>query len=143
MKKLIFLFSGVMMMSVSTGFSAVYSDQDGFYSDIDQIPLLVPVESQWEKIENVAHYKEADWSNVVGRAENILPWEAFQIAERDPEITYFFYVKGYQMALENLNVEPAIWRVFQNGDAVFFKGEPWWGTAEGLADGYVKKNKSS
>lgn len=91
----------------------------------------------FKKIENVAQYKNADWSQVVGIARNISIKEAFKIAKNNPEITFFFYTKGYQMVLEKENGD---YRVFHHGDTVFFSGQPWWGSAPGLADGYVKQD---
>lgn len=40
-----------------------------------------------------------------------------------------------QLVLNSPEGEP---RIFHHGDAVFFKGEPWWGEANGLVDGYVR-----
>ncbi len=90
----------------------------------------------FEKAENVAHYKNADWSSVVGIARNISLSEACKIANDNSAITFFFYTKGYQMVLET---EDGGYRVFRHGDTVFFSGAPWWGSAPGLADGYVKR----
>jgi hypothetical protein len=87
------------------------------------------------KVPNVAQYKMADWSQAIGIAKGISMTEAYQIAENNPEITFFFYTKGGQMVLEK---EDSSYRVFQHGDTVFFSGEPWWGSAPGLADGYIK-----
>ncbi len=89
----------------------------------------------FDKIPDVAQYKNADWSQVVGIARGVPLSEACRIAELNPEITFFFYTKGYQMVLET---EDGDYRVFHQGDAVFFTGEPWWGSAPGLADGYVR-----
>jgi hypothetical protein len=93
------------------------------------------MDGDFKKIENVAQYKMADWSGVIGIARNISRSEAIEIASENPEITFFFYTKGRQMVLET---EEGDYRVFHHGDTVFFKGEPWWGSANGLADGYVK-----
>lgn len=90
-----------------------------------------------KKINDVAHYKNADWSNAVGITKGISVSDACKIARDNPLITYFFYTKGHQMVLET---EDGGYRVFNHGDAVFFKGTPWWGSAPGLADGYVKNN---
>jgi hypothetical protein len=88
----------------------------------------------FHKISDVAQYKNADWSNVVGISKGISLTEACEIANNDPSITYFFHMKGGQMVLET----EGGYRVFRHGDAVFFTGEPWWGTAPGFSDGYVK-----
>ncbi len=90
----------------------------------------------FKKIEDRAQYKESDWSKAIGIARNISLSKAFQIANNNPEITYFFYTKGYQMVLEK---QDGTYRVFRHGDTVFFSGEPWWGTAPGLADGYIRQ----
>jgi len=87
------------------------------------------------KIPNVAQYKMADWSQAVGIAKGISLREAYHIAESNPEITFFFHTKGGQMVLEK---EDGSFRVFHHGDTVFFSGEPSWGSATGLSDGYIK-----
>lgn len=89
----------------------------------------------YQKIEDVAQYKEAVWSNVIGIAHHVSRSEAKKIADNNPEITYFFYTKGYLMILEK---QDGTYRYFQMGDAVFFSDEPWWGSAPDLADGYIK-----
>lgn len=100
------------------------------------IPALeAPMAGDFQLIPNVAQFKGADWSNVVGISRAISRAEACAVAESNPDITYFFYVKGLQMVLET---EEGDYRVFQHGDAVFFSGTPWWGSADDLADGYVK-----
>lgn len=60
----------------------------------------------------------------MGKAEDVTVLEATKIAEIDPRTTYFFYMKGSQMIVENLETEPETCRVFQTGDAVFFSSEP-------------------
>lgn len=101
--------------------------------------MTIPEFAQIKKIPNVAQYKLADWSGVVDVARGITLEEAKWRALENPEITFFFYTTGLQMVLEY----PEGYRIFQHGDAVFFKGEPWWGEAIGLADGYIKKEYSS
>jgi hypothetical protein len=98
-----------------------------------QIPEIS--QSGFRKIGDVAQYKMADWSGVVGMARGISLDEAFKIANSSPQITFFFYTKGGQMILEK---EDGSYRIFRRGDTVFFTGEPWWGSAPGLADGYIK-----
>lgn len=101
-----------------------------------QIPVIGLESNKWEKVSDVAQWGDGDWSQVVGRAEHISLQEAMEIAETHPDITYFFYMKGYQMVLGNY---PGDIRVFRQGDAVFFAGQPHWGEAIGYADGYMKK----
>jgi hypothetical protein len=102
----------------------------------DQIPEIdVSTTYGFKKISNVAQYKMADWSQVVGIARGISMDEAYSIANSNSDITFFFYTKGYQMVLEK---EDGSYRVFRHGDTVFFSGQPWWGSAPGLADGYIK-----
>jgi hypothetical protein len=113
----------------------------GFYRNLtSDIPTLHPPKTElegFEKIENVAQYKMADWKNVVGISRNITLEQACDIANSDPSITFFFYMKGHQMVLEK---EDGSYRVFRHHDAVFFTGTPWWGSAPGFSDGYIKKN---
>lgn len=101
-----------------------------------EIPTISLPSNGFTHIPDVAQYKEADWSNVIGIARGIALADAFQIAADDPNITFFFYTKGYQMVLEKTD---GTYRVFHHGDTVFFSGEPWWGSAPGLADGYIKE----
>jgi hypothetical protein len=94
-------------------------------------------DSRYEYIPDVAQYKGSDWDNVVGMAHKVSLERAFKIADRCPEITYFFYTKAIQLVLEA--EDGFTYRIFHEGDAVFFSGEPWWGDATDFADGYVKK----
>lgn len=103
----------------------------------EDIPLI-ELHPGWIKIPNKAEYKEADWENAICRVEGVTIQEAVAIANRDPRINYFFYVKEGGLILENFNVQPPIWRLFNHGDAVFFSGEPNWANAYESADGYVK-----
>lgn len=100
----------------------------------NEIPEI-QVQKLFEKIPDVAHYKNADWSQVIGISHGVSLFEAKRIAHQNPDITFFFYVKGYNMVLEK---EDGSYRRFSHGDAVFFSGQPWWGSAPGLADGYIK-----
>lgn len=95
----------------------------------------INTQPKFKKIPNVAQYKEADWSQAIGIARGISLSEAFEIANHNPDIEFFFYTKGYQMVLEKTD---GTYRIFRQGDTVFFGGEPWWGSAQGLADGYEK-----
>lgn len=101
------------------------------------------MDSFWDFLPDAAQYKAADWSTCIGIAHNVTSFQAKEIANNNPEITFFFYVKGLCMVLENTNVNPNYVRIFHHGDAVFFTGNPdevaVWGTASGLADGYVKQ----
>lgn len=110
--------------------------QGGYFDITPQIPEISAFDDRFEKISDVAQYKEADWSNVIGIAKEVSVKEAKEIADSHPEITYFFYVKGYGLLLEQ---REGTYYFFDHGDAVFFSGTPWWGSAAGLADGYIKK----
>lgn len=115
--------------------------------------------------EDMAQYKGADYTNVVHVERGITLEEAFDIAEQNPDIDYFVYVKGYSMVLEipegvefdsandpfHLVKETSFvfdsgelgagyCRIFRHGDVVFFKQDGMWlGTAPGLADVYFKE----
>jgi hypothetical protein len=107
------------------------------YDAANSIPeIRVAEDVNFQKIDNVAQYGLGDWSCAIGIARGISRSEAIRIANANPEITFFFYTKGLQMVL---GTPDGNWRVFRHGDTVFFKGEPWWGSATDLADGYVKK----
>lgn len=98
------------------------------------------VDSGFDKIPDVAQYKWSDWSGHIKTVRDLTLDEAKTIASSDPKIDYFFFTKGMQMVLEpfdwDWSLENA--RVFHHGDAAFFSGDPWWGYAPGLADGYIK-----
>lgn len=114
---------------------------------------------------DVAQYKGSDYANVVHVARNITREEAFDIAEKNPQIDYFVYTKGRMMILEipsdvqfDHSQDPfglvcytdfrydsgemgmGYCRIFKRGDVVFFKKEGMWlGTAPRLADAYFKE----
>lgn len=118
----------------------------------------------YTKQSDKAQYKGSDYSNVVHVERAISLEEAFEIAESNPEIDYFVYMKGGQMVLE---IPPGVpfdpendpfglviqtrftydsgepsygyCRIFRYGDTVFFKNEgKWLGSAPGYADAYFK-----
>lgn len=99
---------------------------------------MAMAETTFEKIEDVAQYQHGDWSNFVREARNITIEEAYRIAEEDPSINFFFHVKGWSLILDT----PLGQKSWHYGDAVFFGGKPQWGTAPGLADGYVKRTEN-
>ncbi len=155
MKKLGHLFCiAALVMGASLMANADSDDDNGktsFYANVDsedeneqlniynaatEIPEAQ--EYQWDQIEDVAEYGCADYDNVICMAQGISVAEAKRIADSNDQITYFFYTKGGQMVLINKKVDPWIYRVFQHGDTVFFTGEPRWGSARGLADGYIR-----
>jgi hypothetical protein len=88
----------------------------------------------WTKTENVAMFEGADWSGYKKTVPNCSPEQARRIALLDPSIDFFFFAREY-MVLTN----PA-WsgqRTFNPGDAVFFSGTSWWGSAP-QCDAYQK-----
>ena len=101
-----------------------------------EILLDKSLDEYFHKIENVAQYGGSDYKNAIYSARGITLSEAYEIAFKNPEISYFFFTKGYQMVLGSDYSDK---RIFHYGDVVFFKGKPWWGSANGLADGYIKK----
>lgn len=109
--------------------------EDWYARDLTvSIPLINIDLPGYQKTPDVAQYKGADWENVIGLAKGLSLKEAETIANSNPVITYFFFMKGSFMFLENEEG----YRSFEHGDAVFFTGTPWWGSAPGMADGYVK-----
>ena len=123
-----------VLIAATASLAAVNLTEDITY----QIPEITgeSLAYGYEKIENVAQYGRADWNNVVGIAKGISLKEAKNIADENPAISFFFYTKGYRMVLVK---EDGSYRVFNHGDTVFFSGQPWWGSATDLADGYLKK----
>lgn len=91
----------------------------------------------FNKVSDVAQYKGADWKNEVRRETGLSLEQAKAIAAANPNISYFFITKGAQMVLEGSTSFTAK-GVFRTGDAVFFSGKPWYGSAPNLADIYEK-----
>ncbi|MDQ2080973.1 hypothetical protein RA307_12340 [Xanthobacteraceae bacterium Astr-EGSB] len=71
------------------------------------------------KTPNVAMYGQADWSTML-RQGNYPSADAAMQATLGGE-TFFFYCRNY------LDLGPG--KQFQTGDAVYFAGIPWWGSA--------------
>ena len=78
---------------------------------------------------NVAQYGGADWSNFIKTVPNCTPQSAQRIARADPNIGFFFYCRGLLVLDGHAQFNP--------GDAVFFSGAPWPGSAP-QADIYQK-----
>lgn len=93
---------------------------------------------RFKKMPNVTQYKGADWKNEITRKSGISLGDAFHTALSDDSISYFFYMNG-SMYLEGNN-GPDGWTekgAFNPGDAVFFSGEPWYGSSY-ASDAYEK-----
>jgi hypothetical protein len=86
----------------------------------------------WTKTPNVAMYGGANWQTLVKRVSNSSPEQAKRIAMLDPKITFFFFCREY-MVLEPLGDQG----IFYPGDAVFFSGKSWFGSAP-QCDSYQK-----
>jgi hypothetical protein len=69
----------------------------------------------------VAMYGRANWSNMLRQGNYPTADAAVQAAAASGGETFFFYCNG------PLDLGPG--KQFQTGDAVFFAGEPWWGSA--------------
>lgn len=78
------------------------------------------------KTSDVAMYGGADWSNMLRKGNYPDVDTAMQNAQGSD--TFFFYCNGY------LDLGPG--KQFQKGDAVYFGGAPWWGSAP-QCDGYA------
>lgn len=97
------------------------------------------MEVKWIKVPNVAQYKKADWSNEMARHSNTTANEARVFAERDPNISYYFFTSK-EMFLEGKTGKRG-WEekgAFNPGDAVFFRGLPRYGRAP-QSDIYLKQ----
>jgi len=127
----------ISLFLVAAASTSLMAMQD-FYNSADEI-LTINQSDGWKRIPDVAQYKGSDWCNVIGKAERVTVDQAMEIANSNPDITYFFHVKGGRLLLEDESHPETVYRVFYHGDAVFFTGEPWWGSAPGLADGFIKE----
>lgn len=91
----------------------------------------------WNKKTDVAQYGGANWSNRILKKSNLTLDEAKIIAVQNNDIEYFFYMKEGYMYLSGIEES------FKKGDAVFFSGKPWLGSAKGKADTYIKEKELS
>lgn len=80
----------------------------------------------WSQTKNVAMYEGANWDAYIKTVPNCSPEQARRIALLDPEISFFFYCRDYMVLTNPTWPAP---REFNLGDAVFFSGEPWYGSA--------------
>lgn len=87
----------------------------------------------WNKKANVAQYGQASWDNFVSKAANTTAEEAMRIAFANPDTTFFFFCREYMV----LDGPASQYGPFEPGDAVFFTGEPWYGSAP-QCDAYEK-----
>lgn len=87
----------------------------------------------WNKTANVAQYGQASWDNYVSKASNTTAAGAMRIAFADPAITFFFFCRDYMV----LDGPGGQYGPFQPGDAVFFTGDSWYGSAP-QCDSYQK-----
>jgi hypothetical protein len=92
----------------------------------------------WTKTPNVAMFKGADWGGYISTVPNCSPPQAQRLALLNPKITFFFFCRD-PMVLEKTGNNPQ--RTFNAGDAVFFSGEPWFGSAP-QCDSYQKSGMS-
>lgn len=105
----------------------------------DTITIEEKPDYLWKKVPNVAQYKGASWDNLIKKVKKTTVKEAKELAEADDQITFFFYMRS-SMFLEGKSGKNG-WTQkgsFSPGDAVFFSGHPWYGSAP-QADAYEKK----
>ena len=137
-----------------------------FWSVLTFFGLMGNAYADFEIKENTAQYKNADYSTAIRVERGITIEKALEIAEQDPRIDYFFYLKGGCMVLEMEGASlcsndplglitrenyiyddgssgSGLCRIFRRGDAVFFHDIDtlWLGTAPGLADTYVRAGR--
>ena len=80
----------------------------------------------WNKRANLAQYESGNWSNFVKKVATGTAEEAMRVAFVNPDITFFFFCRQGI----SLDKPPAAqYGPFNAGDAVFFKGQPWYGNA--------------
>lgn len=91
----------------------------------------------WTKKNDVAQFKGADWNNFIQKEANCTPAKAKIIAWKNPDISFFFFCNE-GMVLEGPVYDK--YGPFNAGDAVFFSGEPWYGSAP-QCDAYEKQGQ--
>ena len=84
----------------------------------------------WKITKNTAQFQGASWKNLVHKESNCTHEKARRIAFMKTEVTFYFFCREY-MILEGHGE-------FVPGDAVFFSGEPWLGSAP-QCDTYEKQ----
>jgi hypothetical protein len=87
----------------------------------------------WKKQANVAQYGGASWDKLVAKKAGMTAESAMRFAFANPDITYFFFVRQGM----SLGGPGAAHNPFLPGDAVFFSGSPWYGSAP-QCDAYEK-----
>jgi len=122
--------SAVAVVASSSKAASVASSVKSSASSASSAPKVAAAE--FNRVADVAQYMGADWANEIRRDKGLTLDQAKAIAAANPKITYFFITKGGQMSLGAKGV-------FRTGDAVFFSGKPWYGSAVGLADAYETK----
>jgi hypothetical protein len=132
------IFYLVALLTFATLFSHIFPENN-LVNPISKTFLphgeQVVQKGNFTKIPNVAEYKKGDWNNLLAVLKHMTIKQALQYAKEHLEVDFFFYVKDGELVLE---IGDGNYRIFQQGDAVFFKGTPWWGAVEGQADGYVR-----
>ena len=94
---------------------------------------------KWVKRSNVGQYKGANWDNLVKRVSNVSVDEAKEIADQDPNISYFFIMKTSMFLEGKFGIHGWTEKgYFAPNEAVFFTGRPWYGSAP-MADAYEKE----
>jgi len=108
MKRLMILLAGMAMLSgnvFATEASCCGNKKNKHKRPVKPLVEQIPViegNSNWTKIPDVAQFGEGDWTHLIGKAENVSIYEAQRIADNNPDITYFFYMKSYKRAETNM-----------------------------------------
>ena len=97
----------------------------------------------WVKIANTAQFKGANWDNFEHKESNCTSEKARRIAFAKPEITFYFFCRQSVILGDH--------GIFNSGDAVFFTGRKWLGSApqcdtyekKGTAVAYINPNNST
>jgi hypothetical protein len=92
----------------------------------------------WKRVGNAAQYENANWANFVSKQSNTTATNAMRMACADPSITFFFFCREAVL----LTGSAAQYGPFMAGDAVFFTGDPWFGSAA-ECDSYQKTGLST
>lgn len=128
----------LLLICFFTAITAVSYAADSYKDVTSEIPEI-PTSSyknKFRKVLDLPEYTPGNWGNVVGIARNVTKSHAFHIAESNPDITFFFYIKPEGMMWEGEN---GTYRLFHKGDAIFFTGGLWLDSTPGDSfDVYVK-----
>jgi hypothetical protein len=130
----------MLVAFAAVGTLSLNADDSVCYNGTLDIPRIESLDN-WTRVSDVVQNASCGWDNSIGITRGISLEEAKEIADNDPAITFFFYVKVPLniAACPKAGLCECFHESLLPGDTVFFTGEPDWLELQGAADGYIKK----